>query len=268
MKQSKYVSRKPDENGWVQYSDEENAVWHDLYVRQIGNMQNRACQEYIDGIEKIGLVKDHIPQVPQINERLMDLTGWRVEPVPALIGFETFFKLMSEKKFPAATFIRLREDMDYLQEPDIFHEIFGHCPLLSVQHYADFMHEYAKLGLSVDHPTRVMLARLYWFTIEFGLIKKPEGLRIYGGGILSSYGETQYCLDSDKPIRKALDPLDAFRTPYRIDIYQSIYFVIESFEALFDVINTDLVATIKEAQMLGMHKPLYPPKELSSSNKS
>lgn len=261
MKQSKYVSKKPDAKGFVSYTDEEHAIWHDLYVRQIQNIQNRACQEYTDGIDKIGLTKDKIPQLPEINERLRDLTGWQVAAVPALIDFETFFKLMSEKRFPAATFLRTREEMDYLQEPDIFHETFGHCPLLSLPVYADFMYEYAKLGLTVDHPTRVMLARLYWFTIEFGLIQTETGMRIYGGGILSSFGETQYALDSDKPIRKILDPVDAFRTPYRIDIFQPIYFVIPKFDALFNIIHSDLLSMIEEAKKLGMHTPLFPPKE-------
>lgn len=261
MKQSKYVSKQPDQDGRVHYTETENAVWHDLFVRQIDNIENRACEEYIEGIKKIGLVKDHIPQVPEVNKRLMALTGWQVAPVPCLIDFETFFQLMAERKFPAATFIRRREDMDYLQEPDIFHEIFGHCPLLSIPVYADFMQAYAKLGLKVDHPTRVMLARLYWFTIEFGLIEKPEGLRIYGGGILSSFGETQYCLDSDKPIRKPLEPLDVLRTPYRIDIYQSIYFIIGKFQTLYDIIQSDLLGLIEQAQALGMHKPLFPPNE-------
>lgn len=267
MKKSKYVSKIPDAKGWVNYTDEEEVIWHDLYVRQINNIQNRACQEYMEGIDKIGLSKDKIPQLPEVNERLLDLTGWQVASVPALIDFETFFKLMADKKFPAATFIRTREEMDYLQEPDIFHEIFGHCPLLSLPVYADFMHEYAQIGLSVDHATRVMLARLYWFTIEFGLIQTQQGLRIYGGGILSSYGETKYALESNKPLRKPLNVLDAFRTPYRIDIFQSVYFVIPNFDALFKSLHSDLLVLIEEARKLGMHKPLFPPKEQSDEAK-
>ena len=244
MKESKYKAKKPDKQGFVSYTSEENSIWHDLYTQQIPNIQNRACSEYIDGMTAIGLTADVIPQVPDINACLRSQTAWEVYPVPALIGFETFFQLLADKKFPAATFIRTREEMNYLREPDIFHEIFGHCPLLSNQNYADFMFEYGKLGLTVDHATRVMLARLYWFTIEFGLIQKPEGLRIYGGGILSSFGETPYSLESDKPIRKILEPLDAFRTPYRIDIYQSIYFIINSFEHLFEIMQQDLLSLI------------------------
>ncbi len=260
MKQSKYVSKKPDPKGYVDYSPEENAVWHDLYVRQMQLLPNRACKEYLKGIEDLGLTADHIPQIPEINSRLRALTGWEVAPVPALIDFQGFFELMANKKFPAATFIRSREEMDYLQEPDIFHEIFGHCPLITLPVYADFMYEYGKLGLKANHKDRVMLARLYWFTIEFGLIQTMEGLRIYGGGILSSFGESQYCLDSDKCIRKPLDPVDAFRTPYRIDIFQPLYFVINDFADLFGLSKLDLMAKVNEARAMGMHAPLFEPK--------
>lgn len=260
MKKSKYISKKPDENGFVNYSDEEHAVWHALYQRQMQLLPHRACNEYMQGIHALGLVADHIPQLPEVNARLSALTGWEVAAVPALIDFQKFFELMADKKFPAATFIRTREELDYLQEPDIFHEIFGHCPLLTVPVYADFMHKYALFGLNASHKDRVMLARLYWFTVEFGLIQTPEGLRIYGGGILSSHGESKYCLDSDKPIRKPLDPVDAFRTPYRIDIFQPLYFVIQNFEELYQLVDLDLIAKINEARALGMHAPLFEPK--------
>lgn len=260
MKQSKYKSKKPDDKGWVAYSDEENSVWHDLFVRQMQLLQNRACQEYLEGIEALGLTKDHIPQIPEVNERLRALSGWEVAPVPALINFQSFFELMANKKFPAATFIRTREELDYLQEPDIFHEIFGHCPLITLPVYADFMHEYGKIGLAASHQDRVMLARLYWFTVEFGLIQTAKGMRIYGGGILSSFGESKYCLDSDKPLRIPLETVEAFRTPYRIDIFQPLYFVINDFSALYDLIKMDLLAKINEARNLGMHAPLFEPK--------
>lgn len=260
MKQSKYTSKPADKDGWVKYTDDENAVWHDLFVRQMKLLPNRAAKPFLEGIEALEMTADKIPQIPEMNKILYPLTGWQVTPVPALIDFDTFFKLLADKKFPAATFIRTREELDYLQEPDIFHEIFGHCPLLTLPAYAEFMHTYAQLGLKASHQDRVMLARLYWFTIEFGLIQTLEGLRIYGGGILSSYGESQYCLDSKKPELKHLDPLDAFRTPYRIDIMQPIYFVIQDFSALFDLTKLDLMELINKARMLGMHKPLFEPK--------
>lgn len=261
MKQkSKYVSKKPDPQGYVNYTDEEHGVWHDLYVRQMKLLPARACKEYLQGIEALGLTAGKIPQIPEINARLRDLSGWEVAPVPALIDFQAFFELMANKKFPAATFIRTREELDYLQEPDIFHEIFGHCPLITLPVYADFMYEYAKLGLHANHKDRVMLARLYWFTVEFGLIQTQEGMRIYGGGILSSHGESKYCLDSEKPILNPLSPIEAFRTPYRIDIFQPLYFVIKDFSELFGLMKYDLIAEINKARELGMHAPLFEPK--------
>lgn len=260
MKQSKYVSKKPDSNGFVAYTEAENAVWTELFNRQMQLLSNRACKEYLDGIKALGLTANHIPQIPEVNERLRSLSGWEVAPVPALIDFQAFFELMANKKFPAATFIRTKEELDYLQEPDIFHEIFGHCPLITLPVYGDFMHEYAKLGLKANHKDRVMLARLYWFTVEFGLIQTNEGMRIYGGGILSSFGESKYCLDSDIPVRKLLTPVDAFRTPYRIDIFQPLYFVIKDFSELFSLSKLDLMNMIEEARKLGMHAPLFEPK--------
>lgn len=260
MKNSKYTAKPADSEGYVTYTEKEHAVWHDLYTRQMPLLENRACPEYLQGIKALGITADAIPQIPDINRKLKALTGWTVKPVTGLIDFQAFFELMSNQQFPAATFIRTREEMDYLQEPDIFHEIFGHCPLITLPVYANFMHEYAKLGLHASHADRVMLARLYWFTVEFGLIQSPQGLRIYGGGILSSHGESQYAIDSDKPVRKPLDPVEAFRTPYRIDIFQPQYFVIQDFSELYHLTALDLIAKVNEARALGMHAPLFEPK--------
>lgn len=263
MKQSTYVSKTPDSTGRVNYTNEEQSVWHDLYARQMALLPNRACAEYLDGLKALNITGDHIPQIPDINKVLREQTGWEVAPVPALIGFQQFFELLANQKFPAATFIRTREEMDYLQEPDIFHEIFGHCPLITHPVYANFMHQYGKLGLNASHADRVMLARLYWFTVEFGLIETPEGRRIYGGGILSSHGESTYSLDSAIPVIQKLDstnPIEAFRTPYRIDIFQPIYFTINDFSQLQNLIQLDLFEIIGQARALGMHTPLFEPK--------
>jgi phenylalanine-4-hydroxylase len=256
-KSSTYTARPVDDLGNADYSPEDNSVWHDLVKRQLPLVQNRGCDEYLKGLDQLNLPTDHIPQCHEISSVLQKHTGWRLEPVPALIPFEHFFTLLSNRQFPAATFIRRRAEMDYLQEPDIFHEIFGHCPLLTNQAYADFTEMYGKLGLKASPEDRVMLARLYWFTIEFGLIKTAKGLRIYGGGILSSKGETIYALESDAPKRVALSPIEAFRTPYRIDIMQPVYFVIDDFNDLFKLIEMDLMGLIQVARQLGMHKPLY-----------
>lgn len=252
-----YVARPVDENGIAHYTSEEDSVWHDLYKRQKPVVMSLACEEYLNGLKLLNLSPDHVPQCPDVTAALQKATGWSLQPVPALIPFNEFFRLLSERKFPAATFIRRREEMDYLQEPDIFHEVFGHCPMLTNQACADFAQTYGRLGLKASPEDQIMLARLFWFTVEFGLIKTPKGIKAYGGGILSSKSETQYSVESSIPIRKPFDVIEALRTPYRIDIMQPIYFVIDSFDVLFHLIEMDLIAKIREAERLGMHKPVY-----------
>lgn len=261
-KTTQYVAKIPDRNGIIQYSDDENAVWHELITRQKALIRDRACDEYLLALEKLELPEDRVPQCQDVSRVLREATGWEVAPVPALINFDKFFRLLADKKFPAASFIRSRKELDYLQEPDIFHEIFGHTPLLTDPRFAAFTHAYGKAGLAASKEDRVMLARLYWFTVEFGLIqRRGEALRTYGAGIVSSIGETPYSLESDVPERRAFDPVDMLRTPYRIDIFQTVYFVIESFDELFSLAQRDLMALIKEARKLGMHPPTFPPKE-------
>lgn len=259
-KQSQYVSREPDDKGVIHWSDEDNAVWHDLVERQLKLMPGKACDEYMEGLDMLDLPTDRIPQLQEINDVLAATTGWQVAQVPALIPFDEFFRLLANRQFPVATFIRTREEFDYLQEPDIFHEIFGHCPLLTNQAFADFTHLYGKLGLAATPKERVYLARLYWFTVEFGLLQTEQGIRIYGGGILSSPGETEYAVNSDKPERKPLKVLDALRTPYRIDIMQPIYYTIGSVDELFKIGEQDIMALVHEAMELGLFEPKFPPK--------
>lgn len=256
-KQTTYVAKPVEADGTSIYTAEENQIWHELIERQIPLVQNFACEEYLHGIELLNLPHDRIPQCPEISAVLQEATGWSLEPVPALIPFDKFFYLLANRKFPAATFIRRRAEMDYLQEPDIFHEIFGHCPLLTNPAYADFTHTYGKLGLNASHKERVLLARLYWFTIEFGLIKTAKGLRAYGGGILSSKNETSICLDNSNTEHKIFNVLEAFRTPYRIDIMQPIYFVLEDFATLYQVIEMDLLSLIRKALELGEYSPTF-----------
>ncbi|EKD70233.1 MAG: hypothetical protein ACD_46C00592G0003 [uncultured bacterium] len=256
-KESTYVSHPVDADGNANYSADENQIWETLITRQTPILQGRACDEYLHGLKLLNFPINRIPQCPEVSAVLRNITGWALEPVPALIPFDQFFNLLANRKFPAATFIRRREELDYLQEPDIFHEVFGHCPLLTNQAYADFTEIYGKLGQNASHQDRVMLAKLYWFTIEFGLIKTGAGLRAYGGGILSSMSETPYCIESDKAIRKPFDPLEVLRTPYRIDIMQPIYYVIDSFDVLFKLTEMDLIGLIREARELGMYEPLF-----------
>jgi len=260
-KSSNYSAKVPDENGVIPYTDEEHSVWADLYSRQMDIIEGRVAREFLDGLDMLGLPAERIPQPKEVSKVLMERTGWQVEPVPALINFDRFFNLLAERKFPAASFIRTREEMEYLQEPDIFHEIFGHTTMLTHQAFADFTEAYGKAGVRASKAERVFLARLYWFTVEFGLLQTPDGVRIYGGGIASSPGETIHALESDEPLRRPFDPIEALRTPYRIDIYQPVYYTLDHMNDLFELSSTDLLGLIREARALGQFEPTYPPKQ-------
>lgn len=270
-----YLSHQPDSQGHIHYSDDENAMWQALLTRQAKQIPNRACSAYLEGLEKLNLPSMHIPQLHDIDEILQATTGWQTAAVPALISFGKFFKLLANKRFPVATFIRRFEDMDYIEEPDVFHEIVGHCPLLTHPAFAAFNETYGKLGLDASKEERWFLARLYWFTIEFGLVgSRPDNRRIYGGGILSSPSETIYALNGsdtlqqsnhqqqpqNQPEHRAFDLLDVLRTPYRIDHIQPIYYVIDDLDALFDIVDSDIMGKVKQAMALGLFEPTYAPK--------
>ena len=270
-----YLSHQPDSQGHIHYSDDENAMWQALLTRQAKQIPNRACSAYLEGLEKLNLPSTHIPQLNDIDQILQATTGWQTAAVPALISFGKFFKLLANKRFPVATFIRRFEDMDYIEEPDIFHEIVGHCPLLTHTAFAAFNETYGKLGLDASKEERWFLARLYWFTIEFGLVgSHPDNRRIYGGGILSSPSETIYALNGsdtlhqsnhqqqpqNQPEHRAFDLLDVLRTPYRIDHIQPIYYVIDDLDALFDIVDSDIMGKVKQAMALGLFEPTYAPK--------
>lgn len=252
-----YVSREPDEQGFIDYSDEEDETWQILMARQMQLLPGRACQEYFDGIEQLQLPDDRVPQIKELSGVLARTTGWQIERVPALISFDRFFKLLSNKCFPVATFIRSRAELDYLREPDIFHEIFGHCPLLTNPDFGAFTHHYGKLAYLASKEDRVFLARLYWMTVEFGLVNTGEGLRIYGGGILSSPKETVYSLESDQPVRESFDPIAAMRTPYRIDILQKVYYIIDGMATLQQLSPADIMPMVSKAKALGLFEPRY-----------
>ena len=257
QKKQLYLSRQPDTHGHIHYSDDENAMWQALLERQAKQIPNRACSAYLEGLEKLKLPATHIPQLQDIDDILQASTGWQTAAVPALISFGKFFKLLADKRFPVATFIRRFDDMDYIEEPDIFHEIVGHCPLLTHPAFATFNETYGKLGLNATKQERLYLARLYWFTIEFGLMgATKETRKIYGGGILSSPSETIYAL-SDEPDCRAFDLIDVLRTPYRIDQIQPIYYAINDLDTLFDIVNSDIMGAVKKAMSLGLFEPTY-----------
>jgi phenylalanine-4-hydroxylase len=256
-----YEARHADDDGYIAYTAGEHAVWHDLIARQRSLVAGRACREFLAGLERLQLPEDRIPQCPDLSERLHGLTGWQVVPVPALIELDLFFSLLAERRFPAASFIRDRREFDYLEEPDVFHEIFGHTPMLTDARFAAFSETYGRTGLDATDEERELLARLYWFTVEFGLIATGNGLRAYGGGILSSPGETVYAVESAEPRRVAFDPLEALRTPYRIDIMQPLYFVLQDFGELYELTPRDLRLLVADARRLGDRRPAYPPRE-------
>lgn len=255
---SRYVSHQPDAQGFVSYSDEENNTWRYLYERQMTVLPGRACDEFMVGLQRLNLSADRIPQLPEVNLHLKSMTGWEVSPVAALISAREFFELLAQRRFPAATFIRCPEEIDYIQEPDIFHELFGHCPMLTNPVYADFVHQYAVKVLTFPENKWPLLQRLFWFTVEFGLIMTSQGLRAYGGGILSSIAETAYSVESDVPMRVLFDPVVAFRVPYRIDRLQPVYFVIPNYESLFSLIQGDVAHLMERACELKEYPPFFP----------
>ncbi len=255
-----YTSKYPNASGQIEWTQDENMTWSQLIDRQTQIVQTRASKEFLEGLDRIQFSRHEIPQHSTINQRLKQFTGWQVEIVPALIPAKEFFTLLASKKFPAASFIRIPEELDYIQEPDIFHEFYGHVPLLTFKNYADFMEEFGKLALSASPKDRRRLFRIFWFTIEFGLLNTSEGIRAYGGGMLSSIHETVYSVDSPIPKRLPFDTLTALRTPYRIDIPQPLYYVLNSFNDLFKILDQDILSLLEESKELGDFVPLFEPK--------
>jgi phenylalanine-4-hydroxylase len=252
-----YHSRETDQNGFVAWTDIENRTWQTLFERQSQAVTGRASDIFTRGVELLEF--DHkIPQIPELNKKLLALNGWSVSPVPALIQPQEFYELMAQKKFPAATFIRVPEDLDYIMEPDIFHEIYGHTPLLTCPTITTFMYEFAKFALSADKKYRRKLFRLFWFTIEFGMIKENGFNKALGAGILSSIGETKFCM-TNECVHKRFKVKDVLRTPYRIDIMQPLYYVLDNIEDLLNVLDENLFSLIDETATLGDYDPLFDP---------
>jgi phenylalanine-4-hydroxylase len=254
-----YISKLPNAAGHIDWTQDENSTWDKLITRQNDIVKSRASHEFLEGLERIKFSKLRIPQHTEINSRLKDFTGWEVEVVPALIPAKDFFTLLANKRFPAASFIRTPEELDYIEEPDIFHEFYGHVPLLTFPEYANFMEEFGKIALSVPGPDRRRLFRLFWFTIEFGLVNSPQGVKAYGGGMLSSIHETVYSVESTIPKRVPFDPLIALRTPYRIDIPQPLYYVLNQFSDLYKILDLDILSLLKTSKEMGDLEPLFSP---------
>jgi len=227
--------------GWDAYTAEEHATWDKLFARQREMLPGRASTEFLKGLDVLQLSKPGIPDFDELNERLMNATGWKVVAVPGLVPDDVFFDHLANRRFVSGNFIRRPDQLDYLQEPDIFHDVFGHVPMLADPTFADYMAAYGRGGKrALELGALEKLARLYWYTVEFGLVREDDGLRIYGAGIVSSYGESEFALDSDSPNRIGFDLERVMRTKYRIDDYQQNYFVIDSFESLLKTtVETD-----------------------------
>ena len=219
----------------TEYSSEEDAIWNDLFARQMDMLPGRAATAFMEGTEKLDLGRGGVPDFGVLSEELGQLTGWSVVPVPMLIPDHVFFWHLANRRFPAGNFIRTRETFDYIQEPDVFHDVFGHVPMLTDPVYADYMQEYGKAGWKAMRYNRLKaLGSLYWYTVEFGLIEeKPGDIRAYGAGILSGPTEVVYSVEAESPNRIMLNVDRVMRTDYVISDLQPTYFVIESFQDLY-----------------------------------
>ncbi len=221
------------EQGWERFDAGEHRVWDTLFERQAAMLPGRASDAFLRGMDVLRLDKPGIPDFADLNRRLMAATGWQVVAVPGLVPDDVFFDHLANRRFVSGNFIRRADQLDYLQEPDVFHDVFGHVPMLADPVFADYMQAYGRGGLrSLGYGALDKLARLYWYTVEFGLVRESGGLRIYGAGIVSSFGESIFALDDPSPNRLGFDLERMMRTDYRIDDFQQNYFVIDSYEQL------------------------------------
>ncbi|HEY9545491.1 MAG TPA: phenylalanine 4-monooxygenase [Solimonas sp.] len=231
------------------YSDEDHALWRRLYARQAQLLQSYACREFRDGLTLMDAA-DGVPDLDAVNARLEPVSGWRLIAVPGFIPDEQFFRHLAARRFPVTVWLREPEEFDYLVEPDIFHDFFGHVPMFFDPRFADYAQRYGEQALRLlECGALPLLARLYWYTVEFGLIDGDEGLRVYGAGILSSGGETPYAIESVEPARPRFDLARCMRTEYRIDSFQKTYFVVRSLDELAELMTRDLSALVDDLRV-------------------
>ncbi|WP_343730241.1 phenylalanine 4-monooxygenase [Duganella sp.] len=241
---------------WDQYTPEQHAVWKTLFERQSKLLEGRACDEFLTGMRALPIAPDQIPDFRQLSEVLMQHTGWQVVAVPGLVPDEVFFEHLANRRFPAGQFIRSADQLDYLQEPDVFHDVFGHVPLLMNPIIADYIQAYGVGGLRAKEKGVLdLLARVYWYTVEFGLVQQKDGLRLYGAGIVSSYTESIFALDDASPNRVRFDLPRVMQTDYRIDDFQETYFVIRDLDELLQLAHTDFAPLYAQVQQ----KPVLQP---------
>lgn len=240
---------------WSRFTAEQHETWRTLYRRLEGVLPGRACDEFLAGLDLLPLDRG-VPDFEALSDVLMKATGWRVVAVPGLVPDDVFFEHLANRRFPAGNFIRAADELDYIEEPDVFHDVFGHVPMLAHPVFADYMEAYGKGGLRAEgEGTLHNLARLYWYTVEFGLVETPRGLRIYGSGIVSSSAESIYALESPSPNRIGFDLERVMRTNYRIDDFQETYFVIPGFEALFQETYKDFAEIYRRLATGPAHAP-------------
>jgi phenylalanine-4-hydroxylase len=250
---------RPDwtiDQGWERYTDADHAVWKTLFERQTQLLPGRACDEFVAGMEQLPIGADRIPNFVELSDVLMRRTGWQVVAVPGLVPDEVFFEHLANRRFPAGNFIRGAHQLDYLEEPDVFHDVFGHVPMLMDPSIADYIQAYGVGGLRAKKLGVLdKLARAYWYTVEFGLVRQAGGLRIYGAGIASSYTESVFALDDPSPNRIAFDLERVMRTNYRIDDFQESYFVIDSLAQLLELASIDFAPLYERIARQPDHSP-------------
>lgn len=228
------------DQGWELYTPAQHAVWKALYERQLALLQGRACDEFVHGMRALPIGADQIPDFRRLNDALMKTTGWQVVAVPGLVPDEVFFEHLANRRFPAGNFIRRADELEYLEEPDVFHDVFGHVPMLMHPVIANYIQAYGQGGLKAQRLGKLpQLARVYWYTVEFGLVQQPDGLRIYGSGIASSFAESVFAIDDPSPNRIRFNLERVMRTNYRIDDFQECYFVIRDLEELLELARID-----------------------------
>jgi phenylalanine-4-hydroxylase len=246
------IPRRPDwtiDQGWDAYTPQDHATWKTLFERQTRLLPGRACDEFVQGMRDLPISADEIPDFRRLSEVLMQRTGWQVVAVPGLVPDEVFFEHLAHRRFPAGHFIRKPHELDYLEEPDVFHDVFGHVPMLMNPAIADYIQAYGVGGLRARKLGVLdRLARVYWYTVEFGLVQQKDGLRIYGAGIASSASESVFALDDTSPNRVGFDLQRVMRTRYRIDDFQETYFVINNLDELLDLAKIDFSPVYVQVQ--------------------
>jgi len=244
------------DQGWDAYSAQEHATWKTLFERQSRLLPGRACDAFVQGMRDLPMSADEIPDFRRLNDVLVRRTGWQIVAVPGLVPDDVFFEHLANRRFPSGCFIRKPHELDYLEEPDVFHDVFGHVPMLMNPAIADYIQAYGQGGLRAQQLGVLdKLARVYWYTVEFGLVQQADGLRIYGAGIASSASETVFALDDTSPNRVRFDLPRVMRTRYRIDDFQETYFVINHLDELLSLANIDFAPLYAQVQHQSEYKP-------------